>query len=1668
MSARRLRIAVAVVAAIWACVPAVAQDVLKDDVKDDTLTSPSFTNWKTALSVLLTSRNKRLIDRALRLLDDPIANLPKKEQAQAREYLEKQVGRGFSAKPGRISCLFQKTEREKRTALFEKLQRAPWATWSGASLNRLLKAFAGNAAAHDSASLLHEDFIEFCRKHRSDAPADLVQSILDGYAKSEFFNVLCLGHHVHADEKDRWQKAFDSHYGSRALPASLWEGFECLNSDIWSCIPDIAKAYQTRLGNQLYERPPLRDWTALTPKQVSSMASASSHDLPDWQFKLASALKVKRDDAGLALLFHLCQNNTQRKEAYDKLMPLFAAKDQDFFIYLHRPVSLQRGVLDLLNGEPANWLRSLQALSDYLDAKQEQNWNTALFPLLKDYYADASGDERQQMETKVITPIYNAYAEKNLPKQRKQNSIRATLLNEAIGSACFLDVSAHQALATWFRERVDVREEICVGKRSMPNYRFVADASLAVGERRLSDAQTKATACALVAELALWGNWMLDGMLQNPQELNLASDPVNEVLSLVLGRVRDLKHDYDLSREELGLKTLFEKLNRELSDAVAELGRRNRMADRGRETLQRVVRSVHLSLVVSAILEDESQLQTILTVVRRDLFGLDDKHKFRVLGEADLGFAVETFLLLDDDLTKCLAEIAGKPGRHRNPELKAMARRFFMDYHDQIQLGLAKTNRFLAALHKMAPGPKPFLRLLDAGEGGWLRPFDESEAKKSLDAFRAVLAGADFLNSEDAIVSLTAAYRDRLGLSLWKEPNTCGLNANVNLMVLMRLLRGETPPPFGDLGSAATPGEEWPRAALTQVVDCFIESLETAEKGGSDLRLKSVTYAVGGPKPTRSTVEHHPRWAFAEFAERLLRAQEMASFPVTVDGTPVESQAHIDALLQAALSDREVDVPPLRVFGGEKRATRSLEGSRRLRLISALADRTSGASPTRLASFAILLPNDSCNAGDPDRLLQYDDCRASVFKQLRDWLDREGNVEPEALADALIVALRLEFSQRDHSPAIEARALVERFKSRLTSAGRQRVLMEILAQAETRDVASVRVGCPTHDTPDVVCSECRASLAQALAGRVQGLTDVRSLCAQELNIKFEGPPRSRLEVIGQLSRSIQRLRDASEIIRQIDADTVKAAYRLLMQLKRAYSVIPEHWTAKEIEQHVTSADDPLAVTLVGIERLGTAMYSEFLPFHGDFDVPTILGNPDALVVFSLFDAELKTQLLRSMPLTTAMEAQMDVLQAPIGTPETAELVLVHSIVQPSLATGVWEHGHVQVAGGKSLIEFVAMGKSYDESFYDRNLVYVVSSEFKLSPRKLFEEAFQGIDVATQAAKQREGPEWNGDAFVFEAWFGDLRAALRGQGDAPRERFNLDRFVRRAATIPGDDRYAGPQYAHVRLFAEKFQHELEGWLDSGGPAAFGRMLEGVSSVRTLVALGGGICERLGLGESEDVDTVEPAVRATYAGFCSKALFERAGEGRYATYPRTVVETLCREFYRSDAEEEATLPEYRKRFSDMFQPSSLARWGDDGQGADTSVHRLTGYVNLYRRMTDSPTSDEAKRFLRDCSYALMAFAAELYWHGGRDGIEENAIATDELRVSYPWRLDKDGRSYVLGDLPENALIAKRLHSEATQANAEWRAECAQRYRAIPFLCRFFGGATAQRDGQRRKRP
>ena len=287
--------------------------------------SASLSNWRTAIKIILTSNNRFMIKRAERSLNDTIIKLPGAERAEAYQFLDELICRGFK-RNAKVSCIFDEHEKEKRIILFEHLKTVSWASWDGASLEQLFQKIIRSPKLYNSKALVHNDFIEYCRDYKKQVTPDLLGQILLKYSHGDFFNGLRLAHGVHDDQRNRWRSTFEDEYGDMASVQLLWMGFEYLNMDLWDSLKSIRTEYQQHLGDKLFNKKPLNDWLKLEPEKTLKLARISSKSLIEWEYKLAKVLKNNQNNLGLSLLYYFCHADKLNRETYDKLSPLFFNK----------------------------------------------------------------------------------------------------------------------------------------------------------------------------------------------------------------------------------------------------------------------------------------------------------------------------------------------------------------------------------------------------------------------------------------------------------------------------------------------------------------------------------------------------------------------------------------------------------------------------------------------------------------------------------------------------------------------------------------------------------------------------------------------------------------------------------------------------------------------------------------------------------------------------------------------------------------------------------------------------------------------------------------------------------------------------------------------------------------------------------------------------------------------------------------------------------------------------------------------------------------------------------------------------------------------------------------------------------------------------------------------
>ncbi len=1620
------------------------------------ISSAGYTRWQAGAAMALYTGNTSQAARALADLAEAGGSLPAAERSDAARFLQTAVCQAARQPATNALHIFAAGMAARRAAIWDVLEILPWTGGRRAIFDGLMRDLADNAVWYDSAMLRLPGFASFCREQRA-APEILAELVsVFGAAPAGLLDALWLAQALYPRQAEQWRGLFEARLGGERDPSILSDVFVLLDEEHWRQASRPRAAYQSALAEWLLRNIPAADWAAMDREILLAMARAGRAPLVEWERKLAAALAAAPAEPAAASLRDcldaMVKAHAEPRETFAALAPLLAER-QELFCLLHAPTN---GVMDTLIRDPRNRAAARRMLAEFLAPAREPEWDARLAGLLPRYYTAARRRDQDDLYESVARPIIAARLLPDFEPARAENPVRRQWTSALSGPDGFLAPRHSRDLAGAFQGGLDWEDEINLSAGAVKNYRFIADILLAMGARWKDEEADRQDGLRHAAALASWMDWMLRGGLERPATLRFDAPGVQECLLEISRAWRETRNRFALRQNESGLASLFAGLTEELSAAADEFRRKGGDYEAGRSRRERLVRAVRLTLAVSALIEDTAQLETVLAIMRGQIFALPESGAapIRVQSADALREEVELFRMLDDDLAGCLQGLAQAPGATR--ELRDMLRDFAARYHIDVQIGLIATDGFLARLHEVDGQLTPFRRFLHAGPAEHPCALPGEAARESFIRLVELLDRSAFLNAGAGLPALLELYRARLRLSFWRNPLLCGLNANVGLPVLFQLLRDEPLPLPADMPGGAD-AADWPAPVFLPVLDAVRAGLAA---GPDRVLIRQVQYDAAG-RSVRA--ELHDVNEYIWRADRLLRAQELLSFPLTVEtgaqpggaAPPVEALAR--ALAQAAVSaNRAGNIPAAESPAGAA-VRRRLDGSRRAEFCR-LARKYSRTLDDAIAAAecAVMLPNAPENASEPDRLEAYDEIRRSAFEGLQAALD--ANAYSDRLADGLIAMLRLEACRRGRGRPLGARQIAGGMSARLDPAGRWRLLVEQWSlQHHFPKSGENAQSCREHALPSLECRACRDAVAGAMDARGSELEDLRRFCTAQAGMTPSAAPRNRWEAIAQLAVFLRRLDDAAEEIAGIGPDAVKSAWYLSSQSRRAMELLPPHWTARPGWTDWIDPEEPLAAAMVRVARFYTITFSELLPIHGNLSQDDLLGdssgrpaNGDALAVFSMLDAFTKSFLLDAAALERRLPADA-AMTAPVGTLAPRELTAVHSAMQPLLALGVWTRGTNAVKGGGTLMQFVVNGRQYAETFFDLDIVLESGGSFTLAPRGMFEEALRSWDLLMASANPSDG-----DEFIYNAWFGDLRGTVAGQGGKFAEQFNLDRFLISASEIPGDRRYEAAGLAPLRAVASTFQGELSAWLDGGGGAAMGRGFAAARTPMALAAIAERMADRLGLYRTEAADAL-PALaerqRDAYAGFCRHCLFD-TGAGR-PVFPSLMRESLAARFSEELAGDIAGatngLAAARARFSALFEPYAPPDAAAGQSPALAAIPQFGGLAGLYRRALADTSNSPGYWFTGDFVHAYMQLVSEIYWRGARDAPGAGQAPT----VSFPWRLDETGKAYINTPVPEDALNAPELHNAAIRDNFAWRAAGASRYADVPFIRRFFGG-------------
>lgn len=1606
-----------------------------------------LTRWQAAVAHGLAGANSNLTRQALSSLRETGENLPAAERSEAERFL-RQTFCGVARMPAVANHFFAASQDWQRVAFFTELDGLKWTGGSGGLAAVLWADLLENPALYDSSFLRLPGVASFYRKHlisRDQAEALLRRSDL---TPLNLLNSFWLVYTLHPRHKKLWHELFESALESAGDPLLLAEAFQAFNQQDRQVPSALRDFCQAKLAEAFFNNVPAHYWDLLEIDALYAVARAGKAPLAQWELKLLEAL-LPADEPGLEDTLACLRGFVLKHAAFNVTFKAFRPvlnKNPKLFCLLH---TAEHDVMEILNRLPRNREASVNLLIDFLQPTEEMLWDSRLAELVPRYYKGARNSVKKQLFESLLKPIVLARLDAAFDLQRLDNPVRQILTSFLLDADGFLTLDHQLVLIEEFLANLDWEAEVKPLSGSMKNYRFTAEALLALNERCLQPDTPRRDGMRYAAVLARWFDWILRGGLLRPETLQFNHPEVEEYLRLVGNVWRATRNRHALRQDDLDLKTLFASVSDEMKEAAEDLRAKGGDYEAGRARRDRLVRSIRLTLTVSSLLQDTSRLPSVLSVLKTSLFPSSDlKSKQMLVRQSDrLSDEVELFLMLDQDLADCLSGLALAPDR--TTESVNLLRAFALDYHRQVQLELLSTDGFLSLLHEREPDLLPYGRYLRTGAGSHPCSLRSEDVRESFLLLISRLDKTGYLNAEAGLPALIKVYRDRLGFSFWQNPLLCGLNLNFNLPVLIQVLQDE---PLPEIGLESGMGDDgWQNPVFVPVID----ALQAGLAAGPELTLISrVLYSASGEK---QHVEYHSNSEYIRRLDFLLRAQELLSFPVELQNAAGETTilppsalarffARSAVFAAGTAGEATLELPE------QASVSRKLNAERRIELCRLAQKYTSALNDAiAAADCALMLPNSRENSLTPADLPVYDSLRLNALEKLRYLLDE--NAYDEQLTDALIAALRLDASFRGRRPTSISSEWPGKYTSRLSEDSQRRLLLEQLRLLNhSHEQVETLTPCADHSVLNLECRACRDSAAEMLALRAAELR----LSLQTVSADESQPvePQNQWDAIAQLASFQQRLSRVSEEITAITSDTVKSAWYLKSQLSRAIQAIPSAWLNRPHWTACLESGEPLAEAVLQTAYCFSAAYSDLMPIHGNLVLDDLLGNAagrqangDALVVFSLLDAEIKSFLLDAAKLEqNTSEWQKKSLSVPVGSLSPLEITAVHSAIQPPVALGVWERGKNVVQGGGTLIQFVVRGKSYRETYFDLNTLLETGGIFSLSPSHLFKEALRSWDLLLAASGSAES-----DDFIYNAWFGDLRNLTAGSPDLT-ELYNLDRFICSAIDIIEDSRYQ-KESAEIRTLASAFQDELKSWLAGSGEAALRR---GMSTARTplvLTLIAERMADRLGLHQLESNENSLPALTADqqkiYADFCRQCLFD--SNANQPSFSPSVRQALTQNFFNQLKDPERDKENTPDALSAVRM--NFLRLLGSFETSDTAAFSSAsdGIAVLYRRSLADTMDSPGFWFAGDFVHSYMQLMSEIYWYGARDGKEGNPAVT----ISYPWRLDEKERAYIAQPLPENALNAPELHTAAMQANLAWRAAAVESFSDVPFLRRFFGG-------------
>ena len=552
--------------------------------------------------------------------------------------------------------------------------------------------------------------------------------------------------------------------------------FELLNKDHWTKEELKLKRLSLlrKLGNTLYSFP-VSKWLEVKTETCYALNKDSDYPIISWIKKIVIQIKNKKNNcnAELELLsFFIKENTINKNDIYNGIKEYFI-NDQQLFTLLHTYPELS--AMRLLNKDKKNLNNSIDILEKFFSIKRHTHWNIELYDTLIQYYYSIYKEKRNFLFNNIITPIYKQAPIYNkirqiLLKQVRENISFNKQINfltdyhrYKIAHYIFSNNNMKTLVKTYDFNKPDVLEYSVDIYTNIKIENIDKDFcfELSPHQKKIYKNFDSKTKCRLFINVVLKEPLfrLCDAFLTRPHsidkglKLDIGKDTHElKQLEKILNKIKDINKKFNIKIKK-DLKILLEISDKTVKAIEYEI-------NQSKDYSKKVISMIKLIFKICSIMESDVYLDQMLHTMKTKIYKINKK-KF---SKNDLHRSVNIFKSLHNDFLDALIEVK---------------KEYLIKCYEDLYISLRNIKDFFKEVK--ADPYIDFINEIDNNFKNELTNLFEKEKEQFRDC-------EYFLEAESSFINLMKKYIKSLEINLWKETNRLGLNKNITLGVLYKLL----------------------------------------------------------------------------------------------------------------------------------------------------------------------------------------------------------------------------------------------------------------------------------------------------------------------------------------------------------------------------------------------------------------------------------------------------------------------------------------------------------------------------------------------------------------------------------------------------------------------------------------------------------------------------------------------------------------------------------------------------------------------------------------------------------------------------------------------------------------------------------------------------------------